>query len=298
MQPKLITRLLLSTAYIFLCFNSFGQVQAFNDQLSDDPVLFYPNELAQGNLQWNNWLANNETELFYTIQEKQTSFLVKRRVYHDNLGPIERLPFDPKYNYSHPWVSEKGDHLIFQASLPNPESQSTDFRIWEAYLTDEGWSKPTLFSEATSTKDHEGSPILSKAGNLYFNMTKEDNGDADLFVLKKGDKKATKLPKTINSKQFEGDFFVDKEEKYIIFSSYERDESAGKSDLYISFKAENTWSVAVWLGKEINSPEQDFSPYVTNDGEHMIFTSSRLSQHLLRPSFNHFIVKFDLEKYR
>lgn len=288
--------------FFFSCLsiysNCLAQGLSSEKDIGSNPQVLYPNELSQSSLQWNNWLTKNETEIFYTIQEKETSYIVKRRLYHDHLGPIERLPFDQKYNYSHPWVSEEGNHLIFQASLPNPKNQNTDFSIWESHLTNSGWSSPQLFSEATSTKNHEGAPILSKTGNLYFNMTKEDSGDADLFVLKKGDKKATKLPETINSKQFEGDFFVDKEERYIIFSSFEREQNKGKSDLYISFKEENSWSVAVWLGKEINSPEQDFSPFVTKDGEHLIFTSSRLSQHLFIPSFNHFIVKFDIEKYR
>lgn len=278
--------------------NCFGQDLSSEKEIGTNPELYYPDELSQGNMQWNNWLAKNETEIFYTIQEKETSVIVKRRLYYDNLGPVERLPFDPKYNYSHPWVSEEGNHMIFQASLPNPKNGRTDYSIWESNLTSSGWSKPELYSEATSTKNHEGSPILSDIGNLYFNMTIEGTGEAEIFVLKKGDKKATKLPQTINSKQFEGDFFVDKGERYIIFSSFEREESEGQSDLYISFKEENTWSVAVWLGKEINSPKQDFSPYVTKDGEHLIFTSDRLSQHPFIPSFNHFIVKLEIDKYR
>ncbi|MFY0592035.1 hypothetical protein [Roseivirga sp.] len=262
------------------------------------PNLLYANELSDGTLHWNNWYAKNETEFYYTLQENDKSVIVKRAVDGNKLGVIERLPFNNEFNCSHPWVSKDGTHIIFQASIPHPDGKRSDFNIWESFLGESGWSKPKLYSKATSTIYHEGAPILCKSGNIYFNVTKESNGEADLYVLKNGESKAKQLPSSINSKHFEGDFFVDENEEYIIFSSFEREGSLGQSDLYISFNNNGKWSKAVSLGQGINSMQQELSPFVTSDGQYLIFTSNRRSGSSLRPSYDHFIVNFNIELFR
>jgi len=299
MQPKHWGKLFLTIACLSFYLNCLGQtIPTSSSELSQVPTMLYPNELSIGGQQWNNWFAKNETEIFYTIFQDGKSCIVRRTISTSTLGPIKKLPFDDSYNYSHPWVNEEGNHMIFQASIPHPTNGGTDFSIWQSFLSNKGWSQPKLFADATASPDNEGSPVLSKSGNLYFNLTKENDGEADLFVLKKGDRSPTKLPNTINTEQFEGDFFIDREERYIIFTSFEREKTQGQSDLYISFKTEDTWSAAVWLGSKINSTQQDISPYVTNDGKRLIFTSNRLSQHSLRPSFDHFIVDFNIDEFR
>ncbi|OEK04676.1 TolB-like translocation protein [Roseivirga misakiensis] len=299
MQPNTPGLLVTVLVSFFLHLNCHGQTFRANAvHQKGVPNLLFADDLSDGGLHWNNWFSKNETEFYYTIQENGRSFIVKRAVHANGLGPLQKIPFNQDYNYSHPWVSEDGTHMIFQASIPHPDGGRQDFNIWESFLGESGWSEPVLFSKATSTRRHEGAPILSKSGNLYFNITNESNGNADLYVLLEGRNKANKLPTSINSKSFEGDFFIDQDETFLIFSSYDRSGAIGQSDLYVSFNDSGNWSKAVSLGSKINSSWQEFSPFVTTDGKYLIFTSNRLSGNGLRPTFDHYIVNFDIDHFR
>lgn len=58
---------------------------------------------------------------------------------------------------------------------------------------------------------------------------------------------------------------------YIIFAS-DRPEGYGKMDLYISYKADNAWSAAINLGAEINTPGNDWFPFI-NERNFLFFSS-------------------------
>ena len=75
-------------------------------------------------------------------------------------------------------------------------------------------------------------------------------------------------------------------------------DNLGFSDLCISFHLGNgQWTAAKSLGKEINSEGFDGSPFITENGKYLIFTSSRNSPNS-NSFFNHYIVRFDAEDYR
>lgn len=111
--------------------------------------------------------------------------------------------------------------------------------------------------------------------------------------------KPVKLPAHINTEKFEGDPYIDPEERFLISAGFEREENYGRSDLYISFKLKKGWSEAINLGKEINSHSYDGSPYVTAGDKYLIFTSGRHTEKATEKElFNVFYVSFDIEKYK
>ncbi len=274
--------------------NTFDQMN-----VGSIPQVFCPEALSTDAPEWNNWFAKNETEIYYTVQSTSSSYIVKRTIKGCALGEEEIIDFDLHQSYSNPWVNESGDHIIFQASFPYNEGERNDSNIWESKLVGTEWSTPKIYSSSTAkNKSNEGSPVMTKSGSLYFNASKSSSSNADIYVLPKDKKEAKPLPKTINSQHFEGDFYVDQDERFIIFSSFDRNNGLGQSDLYISFRKGNEWTEAKSLGAKINSEGQDFSPYVSSDGNYLIFTSSRNSFRSLRPSFNHYIVKINIEDYK
>lgn len=298
MQPNMKRRYLQVLIYFFIYLNGFGQNHFDHMDIGFTPKIFCPDILSNNTMQWNNWFSKKETEIFYTVQGTTNSYIAKRTIKGCKLGDEYKFDFDSNYSYSNPWVNKAGDHMIFQASLPHPENGSTDFNIWESKLENNTWTKPEIFSKEVALKTrNEGSPLLTQKGNLFFNVSIDDTSNADIYVIGEENKKITPLPSSVNSQNFEGDFYVDPDETYIIFSSYDRNESSGLSDLYISFKTGTKWTEAKSLGPHINSGGQDFSPYVSEDGQYLIFTSSRNSFHSLRPSFNYYIVKFNLQSY-
>ncbi len=62
----------------------------------------------------------------------------------------------------------------------------------------------------------------------------------------------------------------------IMILSLEQDDSFGKNDLYISFKIkDDLWSAPVNIGADVNTPFQESTPFITQDGRNLYFSSDR-----------------------
>jgi outer membrane protein OmpA-like peptidoglycan-associated protein len=62
----------------------------------------------------------------------------------------------------------------------------------------------------------------------------------------------------------------------IMILSLEQDDSFGKNDLYISFKIkDDLWSAPVNIGGDLNTPFQESTPFITQDGRNLYFASDR-----------------------
>ena len=83
-----------------------------------------------------------------------------------------------------------------------------------------------------------------------------------------------------------------------MFSSADRPDGQGSTDLYISFNENGRWTKAVSLGNRINTAAEEFSPYVSMDRRFLVFTSNRNYPDGLIPSYNHFIVEIDLDRIK
>ena len=62
----------------------------------------------------------------------------------------------------------------------------------------------------------------------------------------------------------------------IMILSLEQDDSHGQNDLYISFKIkDDLWSAPVNIGSDLNTPFQESTPFLTQDGRTLYFSSDR-----------------------
>lgn len=144
----------------------------------------------------------------------------------------------------------------------------------------EGWSKPIHTADMINTSKDEFFPSIVNDGSIYFTSSYDyGKGREDIYYAKwKNGKylKPVSLDSAINSKAFEFNAFVDPSEKFILFSSFGRQDGLGRGDLYISKKVKNgNWQQAVNLGNSINSTALDYCPFVSNDGRVFYFTSNK-----------------------
>jgi hypothetical protein len=78
----------------------------------------------------------------------------------------------------------------------------------------------------------------------------------------------------LNSPGNEGDFYVARDEAFIVFGSPHRG-GFGGGDLFISFtENDGSWSDPKNLGATINTPGFEFGPYVTDDRRYLFYSSS------------------------
>lgn len=259
------------------------------------PKLFYPDEVSRNGIQWNNSFTKNGDQIFYTVQGKKRAYLVTQKFDGEKYGAIERLSFDSTYLYSDVMVNATGDHIWFMATVPHPETGETDFNLWQSRLVNDEWSAPAIINKASSGVGGEGYPCPVKSGNLYFSVARDDSRNSDIHISRPGEEVSVALPSPITTEKFEGDAYVDPDERFIIFAAFDKPDGQGFSDLYISFKNAQGWTEPKNMG--ISSPGYDGSPFVSHDGKYLIFSSSRNSPNH-SSYFNHYILRFDMDDYR
>ncbi|WP_299529526.1 hypothetical protein [Ulvibacterium sp.] len=307
-EAKRYFRYIIFPITLGICFCSYGQEASKIDPLSkyenaDAPVKLFPGDISVDGMQWNNAFTRDNRKIFYCQQLPNRAQLVYQEFRGKRFSIPEPIPFDTLYNYSDPYINAQGNHLIFMSNLPyhlNRDSVTTHFQLWQSHKRSDGWSIPEI---VFPTKTGVGYPWRTKDGTLFYSLMPSDgtrNSNIYFATFKNGRYgKPMALPNNVNSTdKFEGDAFVAPNREYLIFAGFDREDSMGFSDLYITFnQGENTWSDPKSLGTGINSTGYDGSPFVTEDGKFLIFTSSRNSPGE-NSFFNRYIVRFHVDAYR
>lgn len=162
--------------------------------------------------------------------------------------------------YSNPSLSLNDSILYEQNSQPN---------ACFSLKTDTGWSTPSILWN-NSAKKHQIQ--VTSSGNFYVNSLTNNlskNGDISKVVINGADISFFNLPFPINSKLNGQDFFMAKDESFIIFPEI----IGGSGDLYISYKKNDTaWTNPKSLGSLINSTDWEYGPYLSPDNHYLFFS--------------------------
>ncbi len=186
-----------------------------------------------------------------------------------------------RYIVSVPIFKADGSGAFFLSRKPlEAGGEVADYNVWFAGKGPEGWSTLTAVEGPLNTTDHEYPYSISANGTLYLQARYEDTlGDYDIYYsrLVDGSYEAVRnLGAPVNTEFSEGAPFVAPDESFIVFSSYGGPDSDGSIDLYVTFReGDGTWSAAVNLGPEVNSPSADKFPSLSPDGKYLFFVSHR-----------------------
>ncbi len=166
--------------------------------------------------------------------------------------------------------------LYFTSNRPLVDSESAkDFDIWYIEKKNNKWGKPINMGTVINTDKDEFYASVAKNGNLYFTRDNDSTKDDIFFSAYINGIYTTPvaMDTAINSTGYDFNAFVDPEEKYIIFSSYKRNDDMGGGDLYISARRSGHWMPAINMGSKINSVALDYSPFVSFDKKYFFFSS-------------------------
>lgn len=160
----------------------------------------------------------------------------------------------------------------FSEVIPFPEPINSKFWDADAYLTADG--KAILFSS-----DRPGGVGSYKPkGDYHHGMTW---GNTDIWVVLREEdgswsKTAINLGTTINTPYTERTPFLHPDGKTLYFSS-DGHPGLGKSDVFKTIRLSDTswteWSEPVNLGKEINTPQEDWAYKISTDGRRAYFST-------------------------
>jgi outer membrane protein OmpA-like peptidoglycan-associated protein len=167
-----------------------------------------------------------------------------------------------------------------------------------------------VWSDARPIKDintngHEVVTQVLKSGDLLVTANYPENlgtkfsDDAgtqttDLFLLKsnKGSFQIIHLPEPVNSIFTEADAWMSEDESFILFVSdrsgnigdYHKkgwkwnDSFWGNTDVYVSLKIDDNWTLPVNLGSKVNTPFAERTPWLSRDGLTLFLSSNGYEQ--------------------
>ena len=274
----------MKTAMLFLilCGSStlFAQYFSLQFPTGNEPVIFGPGVISDGLPNRDMAISPSNDELFYTLQfgSQFNAILYCKKVKDLWSNPVIAW-FSGKYGDLEPSFSPDGSRLYFTSNRPLTDTgkEAKDFDIWYIEKKGNKWGAPVNTGPVINTSKDEFYASVAKNGNLYFTRDNDSSKDDIFFSAYDNGVYASPvaLGEEINSKGYDFNSFIDPDEKYLIFSSYKREDDTGGGDLYISVKKNGHWTAAVNMGSKINSVSLDYSPFVSFDKKYFFFSSRR-----------------------
>ena len=179
------------------------------------------------------------------------------------------------------------DQTLYFTTLKSPNKTTYMFleqaNIWAVKLEINGWTEPVMFGRSINTEAYyENYPAVTNQGTIYYMSRRELGvGGTDVFRSQNIDGKyaaAENVGEPVNTQSGDADPFVAPDESYLIVCQ-KKAGGWGEYDLYVYFhRPDGSWTEGTNMGKEINSPDYEFRPYVTPDGKYLFFTSNRPHQ--------------------
>ncbi|SFP80653.1 OmpA family protein [Hymenobacter arizonensis] len=228
-------------------------------------------------------------QLIRHSQNAKVQFNSPKDIFVKNLGPTINTPFSEHS----PVISSDDKTLIFtsrgekvtgatgQVSDKKNKSIAADGEYYEDIfeakrIDDENWEQPRSLSAALNGRGHDASTQLFDNDTKLLMYRNDNNGD--IFVAERGPNGDWTAPKplgsNINSKSYEGDAYITQDGLTLYFSTGRYSED-GTLDLYVSTRPSITadFGPAKSLGGAINTKYDDDSPYLSQDGKTLYFSS-------------------------
>ena len=208
----------------------------------------------------------------------------KRIVYHENNGYEATSTGRIKY-YSYENNKWRGPFILFDSGTSPAFSVTEDTLYfekdglaWYSVKKNTNWLEPKIFSLKIPYWHYLQ---VTNNGNFYAAMknvrSKVGRIDWSEIITTQTDTTITSLGTPLNTTKANLDFYISRDESYIIFASERTDlTSYGYFDLYISYRKSNdTWTVPQNLGKLINNPtEVRWGPFVSPDNKYLFYSRS------------------------
>ncbi|WMJ74604.1 OmpA family protein [Cytophagaceae bacterium ABcell3] len=213
-----------------------------------------------------------------------------------NLGYVINSEY-PDYN---PLISADESVLMFTSRKPistggrlDPKDLMYFEDIYMSEKEDGVWLPPVSLDKINTAK-HEACVALSADGQQMM-VYKANSGNGDLFISTLDGSTWTtpkNLGPNINSPAWESSGSISSNNDVIFFSS-NRKGGVGGTDIYMSKREEDgTFGPAILLGPQVNTPDDEISPFIHADGQTLYFSSRG---HRSMGGFDIFSVKIDLE---
>ncbi|MBT1698044.1 PD40 domain-containing protein [Fulvivirgaceae bacterium PWU4] len=219
---------------------------------------------------------------FYFTRSRNRSWdIYQTRFREDRWRKPEKVVFDTdQYSEADPAIGPDG-FLYFISNMPKDDADTLkDFDIWFVRPQEGGgWSRPENLS-VVNTDSTEYYVSFAGDGNLYFASSRVGGfGMEDIYVSRKVNGQYTKpenLGPKINSPYSDHDACLPANEKFMIYTSVDREDGLGEGDLYMSVRNDDgSWQEGRSMGRKWNTPTYEYCAYLSPDGKYFFYSSQR-----------------------
>lgn len=213
---------------------------------------------------------------------------------YDEIDPIQSPNFLTKYYFSSNRPTSEGGRRN-EAGLKDTEFGTYFLDMFSAELINGKWSQPRPINMLLNTAKHERVLGFSSDGSVLFFLKGEYPDKAEIYVDTFSTAADEIYPPKFSSPVLgeQGDVFLHfYNDSTLVFAS-KRKGGYGGYDLYVSYMVNNYWSSPINLGPEVNGPFDEVSPFITNDGMVLYFSSNRFES---IGGFDVFKAEFSKEK--
>lgn len=211
---------------------------------------------------------------------KDAKFLPTVQFMDNNINSI--------YDEYSPVISPDGKTLYF-ARLGDPanlggELEGGDIDIWYSTKDEhDKWLPAQNLGPPLNNKDHNFVASVAAHGHVLllgntYNVNGKPQGEGCATSLKIFNKWSS--PKNLLLKDFYNNhehvsFFMANNEKVLLMTIEDTDQSFGEQDIYVSFlKADGTWSSPLNMGPDINTVNSEINIYLSPDMNTLYFSSN------------------------
>ncbi|UCE41738.1 MAG: PD40 domain-containing protein [Candidatus Aminicenantes bacterium] len=245
-----------------------------------DPEMFAPGIVSTGLMEGVCNFTPDGKEVYYNTaysieDEWKLSIVYSKEVDGKWIMPDFVSFTDRKYIQAYPFLSYDGTKLYFTSNMPTNDPELKDeYNFWVSKREGDIWGEPTPLPPPINGRGDTTGISVSNTGVFYYTLITEKEQAIYRSRYKDGVfSEPERLPDSVNSTNSQFDGVIAPDESYMILPVYNREDSFGSTDLYVTFRDENdNWTPVVNLGSKINTKFTESAARITADGKYMVFT--------------------------
>lgn len=196
---------------------------------------------------------------------------------YDEFGMVQSPNFNKKYYFSSNRPESTGGRRDKDGRKNNVYGHYRS-DMYAANMVNNNWSNVKKLNPFINTSLHEKVLDFSTDGSVLFYLrgSEKDRGKilTDTFKIDKEQiLEPTIFQAPIDGGQ--GDVYLNIFNNNTIVFASARAGGFGGYDLYLTYRIKNQWSKPINLGSNVNTAYDEISPFITNDGKQLYFSSNR-----------------------
>jgi len=284
--------LIIGIALLSFSCQTNDVVNSLSSHNEDDTLTVFAPELALKDNTYKGSFSDDFNTFYFFRKDTagSTNFIPYQSVFSNGKwGPAVELGYyDKQYSYTYQLKIPDSDQLIFMSNIRTAEDSSAypNFNFWSVTESNGKWSSPEELGSKKLIKNYNTQPCISNSGTIYFTSLTPDYRFQNPYKMEKVDGKYSEatLFEPVNKwtkigAWKVGPYAMDPDEKFLIVTIKEDDNS--NDDLYISYSKDGEWTSPTKLNNSINTTQKEGFPYITSDGEFLIFTRQKSQFYIL-----------------